>query len=162
MSYPIIPIGSTATFSGLASGLDLTYVISVSSDPLNDGSRIRYQDEPGNPLLYFDFLTQEPNAGQLEVLSNYPTNDFGIDYYDDGSGYKLWLFNNPDYFVLDPEPNWSFVVENNGQVLYGVGPGYSPTPSQNTFGLPADVVALITSRFGSVANFLRLRNQGQI
>ena len=33
---------------------------------------------------------------------------------------------------------------------------------QNTFGLPADVVALITSRFGSVANFLRLRNQGYV
>jgi hypothetical protein len=39
---------------------------------------------------------------------------------------------------------------------------YVPAPSQNTFGLPADVVALITSRFGSVANFLRLRNQGQV
>ncbi|NDB84733.1 MAG: hypothetical protein EB127_18810 [Alphaproteobacteria bacterium] len=35
-------------------------------------------------------------------------------------------------------------------------------PSQPTFGLPADVVALITSRFGTVANFLRLRNQGQV
>jgi hypothetical protein len=34
--------------------------------------------------------------------------------------------------------------------------------SENTFGLPADVVALITSRFGTVANFLRLRNQGQV
>jgi hypothetical protein len=33
---------------------------------------------------------------------------------------------------------------------------------QNTFGLPADVVALITSRFGSVANFLRLKNQGYV
>jgi hypothetical protein len=32
----------------------------------------------------------------------------------------------------------------------------------NTFGLPAETVALITSRFGSVANFLRLRNQGQV
>jgi hypothetical protein len=40
--------------------------------------------------------------------------------------------------------------------------GISATPSQNTFGLAADVVALITSRFGSVANFLRLRNQGQV
>jgi hypothetical protein len=37
-----------------------------------------------------------------------------------------------------------------------------PQPSQDTFGLPADAVALYTSRFGSVANFLRLRNQGQI
>jgi hypothetical protein len=47
---------------------------------------------------------------------------------------------------------------------------YLPAPTvtagggspENTFGLPADVVALITSRFGTVANFLRLRNQGQI
>jgi hypothetical protein len=40
--------------------------------------------------------------------------------------------------------------------------GDTPTPSQPTFGLAADVVALITSRFGTVANFLRLRNQGQV
>jgi len=37
-----------------------------------------------------------------------------------------------------------------------------PVSTQPTFGLPADVVALITSRFGTVANFLRLRNQGQV
>jgi hypothetical protein len=37
-----------------------------------------------------------------------------------------------------------------------------PVSSQNTFGLPAETVALITSRFGTVANFLRLRNQGQV
>ena len=37
-----------------------------------------------------------------------------------------------------------------------------PVSTEPTFGLPADVVALITSRFGTVANFLRLRNQGQI
>ena len=35
-------------------------------------------------------------------------------------------------------------------------------PSEPTFGLSADVVALIVSRHGSVRNFLRLRNQGQI
>jgi hypothetical protein len=47
----------------------------------------------------------------------------------------------------------------NGQVLtFGGG----DAPDQPTFGLPADVVALITSRFGSVANFLRLKNQGYI
>ena len=37
-----------------------------------------------------------------------------------------------------------------------------PVLSQPTFGLPTDVVALITSRFGTVANYLRLRNLGQI
>ncbi len=41
-------------------------------------------------------------------------------------------------------------------------PGGAPAPSQPTFGLPAETVALITSRFGSVARFLRLRNQGQV
>jgi len=42
-------------------------------------------------------------------------------------------------------------------------PEPEPEPeTENTFGLPAETVALITSRFGSVANFLRLRNQGQI
>jgi hypothetical protein len=49
-----------------------------------------------------------------------------------------------------------------------LGGGLSPTitgtveSSEPTFGLPAESVALITSRFGSVARFLRLRNQGQI
>lgn len=35
-------------------------------------------------------------------------------------------------------------------------------PELPTFGLPAETVALITSRFGTVARFLRLRNLGQI
>ena len=39
---------------------------------------------------------------------------------------------------------------------------YTPTPLEPTFGLPADVVAQIVAAHGSVANFLRLRNQGQI
>jgi hypothetical protein len=55
----------------------------------------------------------------------------------------------------------------NGQPLTflgtGNGGGEEPEPSTNpTFGLPADVVALIESRFGTVANFLRLRNLGQV
>lgn len=62
----------------------------------------------------------------------------------------------------------TWIVGSNG-ILTGTGAGLAPTvvegtgaPSQPTFGLPADVVALITSRFGTVANFLRLRNQGQV
>jgi hypothetical protein len=49
---------------------------------------------------------------------------------------------------------------------------YSPTPQGSgngvgeegnfTFGLPPDVVGLINKNFGTVANYLRLRNQGQI
>lgn len=62
----------------------------------------------------------------------------------------------------------TWIVGSNG-VATGTGAGPVPTvvegggtPAQPTFGLPADVVALITSRHGSVANFLRLRNQGQV
>lgn len=48
----------------------------------------------------------------------------------------------------------------NGQNLtYG---GAEPGGTNPTFGLPPDVVALIESRFGTVANYLRLRNLGQI
>jgi hypothetical protein len=47
-------------------------------------------------------------------------------------------------------------------VQYAPGPQIECPQTQNTFGLPADTVALVTSRFGSVANFLRLRNQGQV
>jgi hypothetical protein len=49
---------------------------------------------------------------------------------------------------------------NTQNITFG---GSEPSgSSSNTFGLPADVVALIESRFGTVANFLRLRNQGQV
>jgi hypothetical protein len=62
--------------------------------------------------------------------------------------YESWPENErPNYY--DP-------------VQYAPGPQIECPQTQNTFGLPADTVALITSRFGSVANFLRLRNQGQI
>ena len=61
-----------------------------------------------------------------------------------------WLVNNWYSDELDPAE------------LANISVSEVPISSQPTFGLPADVVALITSRFGTVANFLRLRNQGQI
>lgn len=50
----------------------------------------------------------------------------------------------------------------NGQPITFMSSGNGGESSNPTFGLPADVVALIESRFGTVANYLRLRNQGQI
>ena len=49
----------------------------------------------------------------------------------------------------------------NGQFITFMGSGNGGNGNP-TFGLPADIVALIESRFGTVANYLRLRNQGQI
>ena len=55
-------------------------------------------------------------------------------------------------------------LQYNGQslTLNGETLTFGDGDTGNTFGLPADVVALITSRFGSVENFLRLRNLGII
>jgi hypothetical protein len=54
--------------------------------------------------------------------------------------------------------NWG----DNGVDPTGVVMTEVPVSSQPTYGLPAGVVDLLTARFGSVANFLRLKNQGQI
>ena len=54
---------------------------------------------------------------------------------------------------------WSVGAFGSGNIPTVTG---TLAASENTFGLPADVVALITSRFGTVANFLRLRNLGYI
>ena len=48
-------------------------------------------------------------------------------------------------------------ITYTGQVLTYMGGDES-----NTHGLPPDTVALMTQNFGSVDNFLRLRNQGQV
>ena len=50
--------------------------------------------------------------------------------------------------------------ESPGPTITGVAGGGGP--SEPTFGLPAGVVAQMVAAHGSVANFLRLRNQGQI
>jgi hypothetical protein len=94
----------------------------------------------------------------------------------DGSGQGQWaiLGNTPfpgapfysapaDSYGSNDCPaglNWS-------ETTFGVSPaptvtGTPAAPSQPTFGLPAETVALIVSNFGSVANYLRLRNQGQV
>ncbi len=94
----------------------------------------------------------------------------------DGSGSGQWSIAGTVPFpgaslYLTPENSFAS-ADCPVNLVWSVGPfgsGPAPTvtgipaaPAQNTFGLPADVVALITSRHGSVANFLRLRNQGQI
>lgn len=61
-------------------------------------------------------------------------------------------YNGED--VLFEGQSLGFLSSSNG--------GGEESSGEPTFGLPADVVALITSRFGTVANFLRLRNQGQV
>jgi hypothetical protein len=72
-----------------------------------------------------------------------------------------------EYFVTvsvlsgESEPIDTFVVQlTSDTAVLTVTP--TPTLTSNTFGLPAESVALIEANFGTVANFLRLRNQGQV
>jgi hypothetical protein len=80
-----------------------------------------------------------------------------------GSIWAIEEFEIGSVYTSDQDVAYPWLVTN----WINVGPESDPPtvieiPSQNTFGLPAESVALITSRFGTVANYLRLRNQGQV
>jgi hypothetical protein len=87
------------------------------------------------------------NNGPGWYVFTIPPTGFGFRYYaaQDPADCPTGL----TFVGINSQVGDSFVLEGGA-------------PSQNTFGLPSDVVALITSRFGTVANFLRLRNQGQV
>ncbi len=111
-------------------------------------------------FLIYQLESLAPNSWAIEVYTNLPEGTTNI-YNPDGNYSDPQIsfvddaaMGNPAGQDVCPE----FVTWTNGVTVTS----YSGAPSQNTFGLPADVVALITSRFGSVANFLRLRNQGQV
>jgi hypothetical protein len=70
-------------------------------------------------------------------------------------GSETWPGEWPGDNTTDPAITWT------GEPSLTITE-YTAAPSGPTFGLPPDVVALLISRFGSVANFLRLRNLGQI
>jgi hypothetical protein len=74
-------------------------------------------------------------------------------------------FNPSPYDAVLPECplNLTYTkIELPNGVDAGNGPTITEYRVEPTFGLPAESVALIVSRFGTVANFLRLRNLGQV
>jgi hypothetical protein len=84
-----------------------------------------------------------------------------------GQGGGIYLEHNGTRWIL--YSSYGPLIAQSDPCNVSVQPWEAVWPSpmvvaaaQNTFGLPAATVALITSRFGTVANFLRLRNQGQI
>ena len=113
-----------------------------------------------NGLYVYDGTHNGKGKWSLSATKYIQADDFG--------GGLFW------YIVAEDVEGQMYVLESDTeypwQGAYLTYNGSEPLPtvtevpvlSQPTFGLPADVVALITSRFGTVANFLRLRNQGQI
>jgi hypothetical protein len=108
--------------------------------------------------------TRIPGVAPVTVLDGNPS----ISYSSDG-GWGIFFGYFPYYTSVanvtcpvDLTLNIFFFNNFSGAANTALITAYTPPLSEPTFGLPADVVALITSRHGSVANFLRLRNQGQI
>jgi hypothetical protein len=155
-----------------------SYCSKIISEPIKNGNKRLSNYMPsnvlvsdaGNELVNGTYTYRGINAGKpyynLEGLPDNP-NQGAITWT--GFWYITTPAGNPGYFSMEN-------VEYPWQVVTWVATPASATPTVteialtvnetpengNTFGLPADVVALITSRFGTVANFLRLRNQGQI
>jgi hypothetical protein len=132
--------------------------------------------------------SQTVTAGQqatftVEVSTDYtPLSSIAYEYQwyeEDGviggatlSSYNLTANIEDDgyeFFVTvsvlsgESEPIDTFVVQlTSDSAILVVSTEPEPEPEGETFGLPAESVALIEANFGSVANYLRLRNQGQV
>ena len=61
-----------------------------------------------------------------------------------------------------PEEPDNLQFEGDNLTFEGEVITFQGSSEEPTFGLPASSVALIEQNFGTVANFLRLRRQGQI
>ena len=86
-------------------------------------------------------------------------NDIGSWTLEDGFRAKTCYAPNDVEF---PWLTTTWIDDSFGLNVTGLVMTEVPVSTEPTFGLPAETVALITSRFGTVARFLRLRNQGQI
>jgi hypothetical protein len=137
-----LPAGVTVTISNIVlRGDGITNTLSLPNVTLSSTSFAPGLD---------DFQTLDTIANPLNFGNTRASFNIQI------SGGSLALGSTLIYQARygDEGPN-NTILFNGNISLIAVAP-------QPTFGLPADVVALITSRFGSVANFLRLKNQGYV
>jgi len=130
-------------------------------------------DYPGVNGIYYPFEDAGGEMGIGDIWAKNDVNDTIRIVNPGGSGWAIAQTglgpSNAPLFTLSGSTSCPALGQYN---VGAFGEGFiapivseyilTPSPSQPTFGLPADVVALITSRHGSVANYLRLRNQGQI
>lgn len=149
-------ISSQPESQTVVTGQETTFSVEVSTDytPL---SSIAYE---------YQWYEEGGVIGDA-TLSSYT---FTPDIEDDGYEY----FVTVSVLSGEDEPIDTFVTQlTSDTAVLTVTPEPSPEPSpvptptptpstSNTFGLPAESVALIEANFGTVENYLRLRNQGQV
>jgi hypothetical protein len=118
-------------------------------DGYDAGGWPRYYNSDYNVIVYRD-------AGSLSWAFSGTNSSLYYPYTDISVGGNIdaafpWLqLDFPKYFDI------------NGYYTGTVVEVPVLEPASPTFGLGGDVVALLVDRFGTVANFLRLRNQGQV
>jgi hypothetical protein len=112
------------------------------------------------------YLQTSVQNGRFKYLLE--TEEYTYNITWGGEGWEL-IYDGQVFYYSESDVDFPWLAEN-----WLISDGEAPAPTvtlfvpepepetENTFGLPAETVALITSRFGTVANFLRLRNQGQI
>jgi hypothetical protein len=128
----------------VTAGQQATFTVEVSTDY--------------TPLSSIAYEYQWYEEGGIITGATLSSYDFTANVEDDG--YEFFV--TVSVLSGETEPIDTFVVQLTSDVaVLTVTP--EPEPSEgNTFGLPAETVALIEANFGSVENFLRLRNQGQV
>jgi hypothetical protein len=132
--------------------MDTVIVSGAGSEEVN-GTYIENGTVEGRPQYLFD------SEGSSDVIFWAGASDGWIITSDDGNPY----YAGPGEDVEFPWLVETWINYQGGLPVPTVTLYVEPEPeTENTFGLPAETVALITSRFGTVANFLRLRNQGQV
>jgi hypothetical protein len=163
MSYPIIPFGSTAVFTGMPNGYNNTYTISISGlVPPSPPSWAFYGDAIGDPAFQIQFGLEASNFGKLIYIQNSPDSmPFdGSATIADWFPQTGWTFTN----IPPPSPtttsNWALTIYNTqGQIITGFGPGYPPAAS--------DPIALRNARYATAneagaARFRRLVALGYV
>jgi hypothetical protein len=106
--------------------------------------------EAGGPTRFWKIYFAAPAPwNPLLILQNGSTTNQVVPS-------ETWPGEWPGDTTTDPVIAWDGQPNLTITVQGGEGGG------SYDFGLPSATVALITSRFGTVANFLRLRNQGQV
>jgi hypothetical protein len=131
-------------------GQEATFSVEVSTDY--------------TPLSSIAYEYQWYEGGEAILNATLDFYTITSDIEDDGYEY----FVTVSVLSGEIEPTDTFVTQlTSDTATLTVTPEPTPTPTpapstSNTFGLPAESVALIEANFGSVENFLRLRNQGQV
>jgi len=148
----IIVSNSTPTLDGTYVPYSTTTIsgevfTSYTKDGLDSFPRIQAVNIFSSNYIW-RILTSDPSGGGSSGPSYNSSTGVGSGYYS-----TLTPLNCPNEVEI-----WIPFDAPSSVTVTGV----AIAPSSPTFGLPAETVALITKNFGTVENFLRLRNQGQV